>query len=37
LDKRRAVWKRPEPKIKEGYMARYARLVTGAASGAIFE
>jgi dihydroxy-acid dehydratase len=37
LDKRKAVWKRPEPKIKEGYMARYARLVTGAASGAIFE
>lgn len=36
LDRRRAVWKRPEPKIKEGYMARYARMVTGAASGAVF-
>ncbi len=37
MNKRKAAWKRPEPKIKEGYMARYAKLVTGAASGAIFK
>ena len=37
MDKRKATWKRPGPKIKEGYMARYAKMVTGAASGAIFE
>ena len=33
---RRKEWKRPEPHIKEGYMARYAAMVTGAASGAVF-
>ena len=33
---RRKEWKRPAPNIKEGYMARYAAMVTGAASGAIF-
>lgn len=37
LDKRRKGWKRPEPKIKEGYMARYASMVTGAAGGAVFK
>ena len=37
LKKRRASWKRPAPKIKSGYMARYARMVTGAASGAVFK
>jgi len=37
LKRRQAAWKRPEPKIKEGYMARYARMVTGAARGAIFD
>jgi dihydroxy-acid dehydratase len=37
LEKRRKKWKSPEPKIKEGYMARYARLVTGAASGGVFK
>jgi dihydroxy-acid dehydratase len=37
MKKRQAAWKRPEPNIKEGYMARYAKHVTGAASGAIFE
>ncbi len=35
-DKRRKAWKRPAPNIKEGYMARYAHMVTGAASGAVF-
>jgi len=37
MDKRKASWKKPEPKIKEGYMARYAKMVTGAASGAVFK
>jgi dihydroxy-acid dehydratase len=36
MAKRRQAWKRPEPNIKEGYMARYAQMVTGAASGAVF-
>jgi dihydroxy-acid dehydratase len=37
LARRKAEWKKPAPKITEGYMARYARLVTGAATGAIFK
>ncbi|MBP6941025.1 MAG: dihydroxy-acid dehydratase [Syntrophorhabdaceae bacterium] len=37
LAKRRKAWRRPEPKIKEGYMARYAKLVTSAATGAVFK
>ena len=37
MARRKKAWKRPEPKIKEGYMARYARLVTSAASGAVFK
>ncbi|OPY65791.1 MAG: Dihydroxy-acid dehydratase [Syntrophorhabdaceae bacterium PtaU1.Bin034] len=36
MKRRRREWKRPEPNIKEGYMARYAEMVTGAASGAVF-
>ena len=36
MDKRRKAWKKPAPNIKEGYMARYASMVTGAASGAVF-
>jgi dihydroxy-acid dehydratase len=35
LDKRRKAWKRPHPKITTGYLARYARMVTSAATGAI--
>lgn len=34
---RQKEWKRPEPNIKEGYMARYASMVTGAASGAVYK
>ncbi len=30
-------WKQPEPKVKEGYLARYARLVTSADKGAVLE
>jgi dihydroxy-acid dehydratase len=37
LARRRKAWKAPEPKIKSGYAARYARLVTSANTGAIFK
>ncbi len=37
LEKRRAAWKEPEPRIKEGYLARYARMVSSGAKGAIVE
>ncbi len=37
MARRRKDWKKPEPNIKEGYMARYASMVTGAASGAVFK
>jgi len=37
MEKRKKAWKRPEPKIKEGYMARYAELVTSASTGAVFK
>jgi dihydroxy-acid dehydratase len=37
LERRKAIWKSPEPKIKTGYMARYAKLVTSASTGAIFK
>ena len=30
-------WKQPEPKIKTGYLARYAKLTTSASTGAIVE
>lgn len=30
-------WKAPEPKIKEGYIARYSRMVSSASKGAILE
>jgi len=35
LAARRAAWKKPEPKITKGYMARYAGRVSSAAQGAI--
>lgn len=35
LAKRRAKWKCPPPKVKSGYLARYAALVSSAAEGAI--
>ncbi len=35
IKKRLSKWKQPEPKIKQGYLARYARLVSSASSGAI--
>lgn len=35
LAKRRAAWVKPEPKIKTGYLARYAKLTTSASKGAV--
>ena len=35
LARRRAVWVQPEPKVKHGYLARYAKLVSSADKGAI--
>ena len=37
LEKRRAAWKAPEPKVKTGYLARYPKLVSSADKGAILE
>ncbi|MBF0111446.1 MAG: dihydroxy-acid dehydratase [Desulfamplus sp.] len=36
IKRRLLKWIRPEPKIKTGYMARYAKLVTSAGNGAVF-
>ena len=35
LEERRKQWSPPEPKVTKGYLARYARMVTSAATGAI--
>ena len=35
LAKRKAEWKPREPKITSGYLARYAKLVTSGAQGAV--
>ena len=37
LAKRKAKWVCPEPKIKTGYLARYAKMVSSADKGAILE
>lgn len=37
LEQRRIAWVCPEPPIKTGYIARYAKLVTDAARGAVLE
>ncbi|HYE67285.1 MAG TPA: dihydroxy-acid dehydratase, partial [Anaerovoracaceae bacterium] len=34
---RRAAYVKPEPKVKSGYLARYAKLVTSANTGAVLE
>jgi dihydroxy-acid dehydratase len=36
LSRRRETWTSPEPRIKSGYMKRYAEMVQSASSGAIF-
>jgi dihydroxy-acid dehydratase len=37
LDERWSRWSRPEPKIKGGWLARYAKVVTSAHTGAVTE
>ncbi|MCK5679358.1 dihydroxy-acid dehydratase, partial [bacterium] len=37
LTKRKLDWRKPEAKIKKGYLARYARQVGSAAKGAVME
>ena len=37
IARRRANWKKPAPKVTTGYLARYAKLVTSAATGAVFK
>lgn len=37
IEKRMKNWNPPDIKIKEGYLARYSRLVTSAARGAVLE
>lgn len=37
LTKRREKWTQPEPKIKHGYLSRYAKLTTSASTGAILK
>jgi len=36
LERRKRNWKRPSPKIKEGYLARYSRLVSSSSKGTVF-
>jgi dihydroxy-acid dehydratase len=35
LSERRSLWKKPEPKIKGGWLSRYAAMVTSANTGAV--
>ncbi len=37
IKRRKKNWKMPKPKIKTGYAARYAQMVTSAGSGAVFK
>jgi len=37
LERRKQGWKPPEPRIRTGYAARYARLVTSGATGAVLK
>lgn len=37
LAKRRSEWRHPEPKIKTGWLARYAKHVTSANTGAVLK
>ncbi|MBL7068421.1 MAG: dihydroxy-acid dehydratase [Candidatus Omnitrophica bacterium] len=37
IQNRFAQWVPPQPKVKKGYLARYARFVTSASRGAVFE
>jgi dihydroxy-acid dehydratase len=37
LKKRREAWRPPKPKIREGWLSRYAKLVSSASGGAVFK
>jgi len=37
IERRREVWSPPEPKVKHGYLARYAKLVTSASTGGVLK
>lgn len=37
LARRKMNWKKPEPKIKTGYLSRYAKLTTSASTGAVLK
>lgn len=37
LKERQQAWVKPEPKVKSGYLARYAKLVTSANTGAVLK
>ncbi len=37
LDKRKAQWQPRQPKVTEGYLARYAQMVTSGAKGAVMK
>ncbi len=37
LVERRRLWQKPEPKIKSGYLAKYAKLVTSANTGGVMK
>lgn len=37
LNRRKAAWRQPEPKIKTGYLNRYSKLVTSANTGAVLK
>jgi dihydroxy-acid dehydratase len=35
LARRRQTWQAPEPKIKQGYLSRYSRMVSSGSQGAV--
>jgi dihydroxy-acid dehydratase len=37
IRRRKKTWRMPEPKIKTGYAARYAQMVTSAGTGGVFK
>jgi len=37
MEERRSKWRQPQPKIKKGYLSRYTRVVSSAASGAVMK
>ncbi|MHC1745780.1 MAG: dihydroxy-acid dehydratase [Negativicutes bacterium] len=37
MDKRRAAWVQPKPRVTTGYLGRYAKLVTSANTGAVLK